>query len=345
MSNYSYLDQILNKQFLGNNELSNFLFNRILNKSLNSNYQSNKNYVFITGLARSGSTAILNQLYESNQFCSLLYSHMPFILSPKLANLASYLINNEKTKVERLHKDGLFINNSSPECLDEIFWIKSTKNYYDYDLLEPEEIDIKYLRGYEYLLKSYSELQHGKRLIIKNNNNHIRINFLSEYFYDCKFLIIFRNPLYHAYSLMRSHERFCKLQEQDPYILEYMNLIGHREFGKGKKKFIYNNSCNENKYSSNSINYWLNQWIDCYRWILEKSFYKKDNIYLVCYEKVCSNKNYLNKIYSILNLKFSNKNNLFLKNKIHEKEIKKLDINPDLFDLSMIIYKKLINYS
>ena len=345
MSNYSYLDQILNNQFLGNNELSNFLYQRILKKNYNSKSLSDKNYVFITGLARSGSTAILNQLYESNQFCSLLYSHMPFILSPKLAKLASSLINNEKTKIERLHKDGLFINNNSPECLDEIFWVKSTKNYYDYDLLEPEQIEIKYLRGYEYLLESYSKLQKSKRIIIKNNNNHIRINFLSEYFCRSKFLIIFRNPIYHAYSLMRSHKRFCKLQEQDPYILEYMNLIGHREFGKGIKKFIYNNSSSENKYSSNSINYWLKQWIDCYSWILGKSFYKKDNIHLVCYEKVCSNKAYLTKIYDILNLTFNNKNNLLLKNKIHEKEIKKLDVNPELVDLSMIIYKKLKHYS
>ena len=40
---------------------------------------------------------------------------MPFILSPKLANLTSYLINEVNQKKERLHNDGLFIDiNSLP---------------------------------------------------------------------------------------------------------------------------------------------------------------------------------------------------------------------------------------
>ena len=345
MSNYSFLDQLLNEQFLGNNALSNFLYQRILNKNLSNKSTSNKKHVFITGLARSGSTAILNQFYDSNQFCSLLYKHMPFILSPKLANLTSNLINDVNQKKERLHNDGLFIDNNSPECLDEIFWIKSTKNYYDDDLLEPEKIDIKFLRGYEYLLTSYSKLQNNKRLIIKNNNNHVRIKFLSNYFGYCNFLIIFRDPISHAYSLMKSHKRFCKLQEEDLYILNYMNLIGHREFGKGFRKFIYKNSSNKNEYSPDSINYWLKQWIECYEWILKNQLYKKDNIQLVCYEKVCTDKSYLEKIYNTLSVNFTNKNNLILKNKLSEKDKEKLNVNNQLLISSNTIYQELISYS
>ena len=67
MSNYSFLSQILNEQFLGNNALSNFLYQRILSKKLTNKSTKNKQHVFITGLARSGSTAILNQFYESNK--------------------------------------------------------------------------------------------------------------------------------------------------------------------------------------------------------------------------------------------------------------------------------------
>ena len=344
MGNYSFLDQILNKQFLGNNQLANYLYQRILNKNFSKDSLSKKQHIFITGLARSGSTAILNQLYESNQLCSFLYKHMPFILAPKLAHLASSLINDTKKKTERLHNDGLFIDNNSPECLDEIFWIKSTKNYYKCDLTEPQKIDIKVLRGYENLITSYSKLQSDKRLIIKNNNNHIRLKCLAEYFGYCYFLIIFRDPISQAYSLMRCHKRFCELQEKDNYILDYMNLIGHREFGKGIKKFIYNNSSTKSEYSSHSINYWLKQWIECYGWILENKLYKKENVYLICYEKICSNKSYLKKIYSILNLKFDNKKNLILKNRLSDKDKTKLGMNPELVQLSNIIYRKLISY-
>ena len=39
-----------------------------------------KEHVFITGLARSGTTILLNALYKSNIFASLTYSDMPFVL-------------------------------------------------------------------------------------------------------------------------------------------------------------------------------------------------------------------------------------------------------------------------
>jgi hypothetical protein len=38
--------------------------------------------VFITGLARSGSTTLLNLLYDTQQFRSLTYQDMPFIMMP-----------------------------------------------------------------------------------------------------------------------------------------------------------------------------------------------------------------------------------------------------------------------
>ena len=39
----------------------------------------NENHVFITGLARSGTTILLNAIYESNEFASLL-SRYAFVL-------------------------------------------------------------------------------------------------------------------------------------------------------------------------------------------------------------------------------------------------------------------------
>ena len=68
---YSDLDRYLHKQFLGDTELSNFLFNRI-KKYKKPNQKIQK--VFISGLARAGTTALLNQLYITGQFASLKYS-------------------------------------------------------------------------------------------------------------------------------------------------------------------------------------------------------------------------------------------------------------------------------
>lgn len=346
MSNYSYFDKILNKQFLGENELSNFLYHRILSKAeLNKSNLIQKKHIFITGFARAGTTAILNQLYSSNQLCSILYKHMPFILSPKLASLSAFLSKKKDILKQRLHKDGLMINNSSPECLDEIFWIKSYKNYQQTNLKVPNKIDSNILLGYENLLSSFSNLQNGKRLIIKNNNNHIRLRFLSEHFNYCDFLVIYRSPINHSYSLLKTHERFCKLQTIDPYILEYMNLIGHREFGKGLKNFTYKKNLVKNNYLPTSINYWLCNWINCYSWILNCKLLKRKNIHLVQYEKLCKDESYLKNLYKILDLEFNNKNILTLKNKLSAHQKSKLKINFKLERLSLNIFYKLRNYN
>ena len=346
MSNYNYFDKVLNQQFLGENELSNFLYNRIISKAIsNKSNLIRKKHIFITGFARAGTTAILNQLYSSDELCSLLYKHMPFVLSPKLASLASFLSKKKDIQKPRLHKDGLMINNNSPECLDEIFWIKSSKDYQKMDLKEPNKIDTKTLLGYEHLLSSFSNLQNGKRLVIKNNNNHIRLRFLSEHFNYCDFLVIFRNPIYHSYSLLKTHQRFYKLQTKDPYILEYMNLIGHREFGIGLKKFNYIDNLVRNKYSPTSINYWLCNWINCYSRILRCELHKKNNIHLIQYEKLCKDESYLKGIYKFLNLSFDNKNTMTIKNKLSPKQKSKLKIDHYLERLSLNIFAKLRKYN
>ena len=342
MSNYSNLEKILHQQFLGSNPLSDYLYKRILKKA-NSNKINikKKRHLFISGLARSGTTAILNQIYESDDFVSLLYKHMPFILAPKLAKTISLLVNDINEGKERLHNDGLIINNHSPECLDEIFWIKSNPNYFLEEMIVPKEIDIKLLNGYEYFLSCYSEIQQNKRLVIKNNNNHIRLKFLYEYFDYCDFFVIFRNPIVQAYSLLNTHLRFCKLQMEDNYILEYMNLIGHREFGRGIKRFIYGDSEYKNKYPEDTINYWLIQWISCYEWILLNKFYKNKNVKLICYENICQNETYLKKIHSLIKINFT-KNKLINKNKnLLQNQKNLLNIDPLLERKSLEIYKEL----
>ena len=43
-----------------------------------------ENHVFIIGLARSGTTILLNALHKSNIFASLSYADMPFVLAPNM---------------------------------------------------------------------------------------------------------------------------------------------------------------------------------------------------------------------------------------------------------------------
>lgn len=344
MTNYAYLDKILHQQFLGDTPISKFLFDRLIKKGklIKNKPQENK-HVFITGLARSGTTAILNDIYSTNQFASFLYKHMPFILSPRIACLATKLNNNKPILKERFHKDGIMLSTESPECLDEVFWIKSDENYFSKNLSTDFSIDEKYLNAYDYLLSCFTKYQNKNRLLVKNNNNHIRLSTLSKYFTNSIFFIIFRDPIYQSLSLLNMHKRFTKLQNKDKYILDYMNLIGHREFGKGARKFSYDNKVikKNKKFHINTINYWLEQWINCYSWLLKKKLFLQKNIYFVSYEKVCRDDEYLNNLYSILKISKNNPTILDLKNK--ELDFCEYEIDTSLKEMSYKIYEEMSN--
>ena len=119
MQNYSNIQKFLHD----------FIFRKkIINKSLfeiekiiylkNINIK-NQSHVFISGLPRSGTTSLLNFLFSSDEYASLTYNNMPFVLSPNFSKLFN---KKNIAKKERLHGDGINFDNNSPEALDETFF-------------------------------------------------------------------------------------------------------------------------------------------------------------------------------------------------------------------------------
>ena len=82
MNSYSWLQQKLHQLALSSQFMRETTFD--VESSMFSNEKQTDNHVFVAGLARSGTTILLNALYESNQFSSLSYQDMPFILAPTL---------------------------------------------------------------------------------------------------------------------------------------------------------------------------------------------------------------------------------------------------------------------
>ena len=94
------------------------------------------------------------------------------------------------------------------------------------------------------------------------------------------------------------NQLFLKNQERDDFTLEYMNMLGHHEFGIGHKKFKFK----ENLYNNtdiNSLDYWLDVWINYYNHL--KKFISYNNLYLIDYENFCKNPN--SKIVEIIKIK------------------------------------------
>ena len=273
MNNYSWLQQKLHQLALSTQFMRETTFD--VENSLISTKKLDDNHVFLAGLARSGTTILLNALYESNQFSSLSYQDMPFILAPNLWSRLSF--NKQDTNsIERAHGDGIKVSTESPEAFEEVFW----KTFDEFD----ESIKDKFHNYVRLINKKYKK----KRYLSKNNQNIRRIELISSIFPNSKVLIPFRNPIQQSYSLLSQHQQFIESAENDRFVSDYMRWIGHTEFGPNYIP-IYNKNLTFDDYMD--INHWLEQWLLTYQNCHEK-FKDTKNIYFICYEKICSSKDY-----------------------------------------------------
>ena len=77
------------------------------------------------------------------------------------------------------------------------------------------------------------EKTEGRRYLSNNNLNIARLAVLPGPLQEGMMLVPFRDPVQQAASMHRQHERFLQIHEEDDFVREYMEAIGHHEFGKG----------------------------------------------------------------------------------------------------------------
>lgn len=288
-NNYNFLVRLLHYSIIGNKiipellfDIENFLFKK-KNRSIKVNH-----HVYITGLARAGTTILLNTIYASKKFASFTYRDMPFIISPNIWNLASKYFKSKKP-IERKHNDNMMINLDSPEQFEEIFWnLKTSEKYNFKDHLKYHLIDSYNLDLYELFIKNCLVKYKKNNYLCKNNNSLLRIKSLINKFPNAKFLLSFRNPLDHSISLLRQNTNFTNLQKKDQFSRKYMNYLVHHEFGLNHKPMIFK-SLEKSDSDLNDVNYWLDQWINFYNFIKKENLKNSPNILFINYEEFCKN--------------------------------------------------------
>ena len=224
-----------------------------------------------------------------------------------------------------MHNDGINFNLDSPEAFDEIIWKLFLKNkFVKENYLDEHKLDNYIINKYQSFIKSIIIKYKKKYYLSKNNNNILRLESLLNYFTNSIFIFVIREPLQHTISLQNMHQLFLKNQENNDFALEYMNMLGHHEFGKGHKKFNFKDNLSNNT-NINSLDYWLDVWINYYNH-LKNLFH--DNLYLVDYENFCKNPNFkileiikkkepnFKRVNSISNIKLSKKENLYNSEKL-----------------------------
>ena len=323
MNNYSMLQQFLHRFVLSSQFVREVMFDIEQSVFLKKNNNFNDNHVFVAGLARSGTTVLLNALYQSNQFASLTYDDMPFVLAPNLWEKINRRSVHGEAK-ERAHGDSIKVATNSPEAFEEVFW-----KTFDDDSKNSRELFINYI---SIILKKNNKT----RYLSKNNQNIRRLTIISKCFPQSKILIPFRDPLQHVSSLFSQHKRFVKEQTKDKFIRNYMDWIGHSEFGLGYKMIHPSNLQYPDEMK---FNHWLEQWYLTYKLVLELSAHNKE-CYLIGFESLCVNPNVWDEIKELVSIEKENK---FLFKE--SKNVIDQDFDKKLSDACYILFESLIKES
>ena len=165
VNNYNFWQQLLHRIVLSPRFMREMMFDFEKSVFLNKSKIEVKNPVFVTGLARAGTTILLEAIHASGKFASLSYSDMPFLMAPNLWKKISKRGVNQQ-KIERAHRDGIMVNAASPEAFEEVFWRTFSR----------QEAERQFKNYIVLIQHSYQQ----RRYLSKNNQNVNRIAVLQK---------------------------------------------------------------------------------------------------------------------------------------------------------------------
>lgn len=259
-----------------------------------------QNPIYISGLARSGTTILLEILSHHSKLAYHSYRDFATMFTPYIANKIYHFFDSfcrEEKPQERSHKDGIMVSSRSPEAMEEILW-----QYFFTDLHSQEQTNIldrknankKFADFYSQHIKKLLLAQQKKYYIAKSNYNITRVDYILSLFPDAKFVIVVRDPVAHIDSYIQTHQHFVKQQKQNKNALKHMNLSGHFEFGLNFKPIVIdskNNKIIKEEFAKNNLIHAFSlYWNEIHNYINQISQNFKENILLVRYEDLCNKK-------------------------------------------------------
>lgn len=254
--------------------------------------------IFITGLARSGSTILLTMLHEHPDNASFSYQDFPFLHIHWFWTQFLRFSPRNQTAQERAHKDRILVTPESPEAMEEVLWMHFFPNLHSEMISHIKDRSFHCADFENYYLPTIKKVlftHSAKRYLCKANYHITRIGYLSKLYPGARFIIPIRNPITHIQSLMKQHTLFSEAQNHDRRILNHFERVGHFEFGLGRAAI----NTGDPKDSMQINAYWKNeeniagyalQWKLIYDYVysLTQDPQLRDSILVVKYEDLCS---------------------------------------------------------
>jgi len=255
--------------------------------------------IYITGLARAGTTIVLEMLSKHPDLATHQYKHLLIPYFPYWINKITNKVRIYSKPTKRIHNDGIMITRDSPEAVEEIFWrkyfkyisIENSSHIIDRNIVNP-----KFDKFYSNHIRKLLIAQNRSRYLAKNNYNITRLEYLLRIFPSAIFLLIIRNPINHIASLIKQTKLFMKMENQIPLLQDWLKILGHREFGHDSICINVNNTelihkirklwRNKNTY----VKGWAYYWNSIYDFIansLEANEKLRSATFIVNYNKLC----------------------------------------------------------
>lgn len=274
-----------------------------------------ENPVFITSLPRAGTTLLLETLSTLDNFVSHTYRHLPFLLTPIFWNKIGSRFHKKNQTMERAHQDGMQVGYDSVEAFEEILWHSFWPAMYSASQIaiwqkaqvdEADEFTDFIKHHLQKILYLHSQKQKKAdfyfRYLSKNNANIARIAKIKALFPDAIFVVPFRKPINHVGSMLKQHQNFLQIHQEDNFAKKYMADIGHFDFGANLKPINFNGWLTPLKLQqAKQTSFWMEYWCEAFEYLI--THHQKD-VFFVSYEDCCNQpKETLARLASIIKLK------------------------------------------
>lgn len=251
--------------------------------------------IYVSGLARSGSTILLEFLADHKDFVSHKYSDFPFIYTPYLWRVMQKLLFMKAGRPEeRFHGDGLLVNADSPEAMEEVLWMHFFPFLHDTEqcqVLNAEATQPAFEKFYTDHIKKLLLQSKRPRYLAKDNYNIARIDYLSKVCPSAKFFIPVRNPITHVESLYRQHKHFSTMTGNDKRAQKHLQRVGHFEFGHDVRPIhLYDDptykSISDLFKQGHILRGYARYWSYIYNFIYDR-YINADNVFIYRFEDFC----------------------------------------------------------
>ena len=256
--------------------------------------------IYVTGLARSGTTILLETLARHPEVATHRYRDFPMLFTPYAWNRWLELVpRKDEAPAERSHGDGIAVTSESPEAFEEPLWMAFFPELHDGTqgaVLDAGTQHPLFERFYRDHIRKLLAVRGRRRYVAKGNYNVTRIGYLAKLFSDARFVIPVRDPVWHIASLMKQHKLFLDGQRGNPVACRHLRRVGHFEFGADRRPIRIDDGPTTAEIAAlwqagEEVRGWARYWAQLHHYIADLVERRRDlrpAIRIVRYEDLCA---------------------------------------------------------